>query len=74
MATPEFLRFLVSNEQDRAACEQWWREASREDKLAVWGVITRRYKDPRMKVMARFAQLTFCEMAEKGMRKLEEQE
>jgi hypothetical protein len=74
MIPPEFMRFIAGNEQDRAECEEWFREATHETKKDVWGVIQRPYRDPRMEVMARFAQLAFGEMIEKAIREQEEEE
>lgn len=57
------LRLIAANDQDRANLREWWREATDEDKLAVWGCIQHEFTDPVMEVMSRFAQLAFSEMA-----------
>lgn len=59
------LRLVSDNEQDRAMAEKWWRESSKEDKLAVLGKITQHYDDVAMELMSRFAQLAFSDMLEK---------
>lgn len=59
------LRITGDNDQDRAACETWWAETTASEKFAVWQVIVKKYDDPAMEVMSRFAQLMFCEMVEK---------
>jgi hypothetical protein len=69
----DFMKLVSGNEQDRAECEQWWRETTHEDKAAVWAVIQRRYRDPRMEVMARFAQMAFGMMIEQAIREQEGQ-
>ena len=59
------MHLICVNDQDRATCAEWWREATVEDKLAVWFAIQRHYDDPIMEIMSRFAQLAFGEMAER---------
>lgn len=59
------LRLTADNEQDRAECRRWWREASAEDKLRVWDAIQREYDDPVMEIVSRFAQLALAEVAER---------
>lgn len=56
---------ISDNEQDRAAAETWWLEASESAKLAVWLEIQKPHADPAAEVAARFAQLAFGEMVEK---------
>lgn len=63
MPDETLLRLIAANDQDREAVAEWWREATTEDKLAVWGCIQHTYTDPVMEVMSRFAQLAFSEMA-----------
>ena len=58
-------KLISDNEQDRAACHQWWREASDVDKLDIWNLIQKTYDDPAMEIMSRFAHLAFCDIAEK---------
>lgn len=65
MSHPLFCRIVSDNDQDLAACEQWWREASDNAKMQVLHCITRKYDDPAMEVMSRFAQLAFGQMAER---------
>lgn len=59
------LRIIGDNEQDRAMAEQWWKESSIEDTMRVWNQIQRKYPDPVMEIMSRFAQIAFGEMFEK---------
>lgn len=55
------------NDQDRAACDQWMREASYADKLAVWMRIQVPRVDPVDEIVTRFAQLAFGESLTRTM-------
>lgn len=57
-------KLIHDNEQDRAACREWWAAASVEEKCRVWDAIQRTYDDPVMEIVSRFAQLAFGEMVE----------
>jgi hypothetical protein len=58
-------KIISDNEQDRAACEQWWRDSSTADKILVWLEIQKPHKDTAKELVTRFAQLAFAEMVEK---------
>jgi len=59
-------RLISDNEQDRAECEQWFRETPDSVKIAFWmKVLQKHYDDPVMEVMSRFAALAFAEMWER---------
>lgn len=56
------MRLISDNDQDLAACQEWWMTASDEAKNTVWSIIQTHYNDPAMEVMSRFAQLAFTQM------------
>jgi hypothetical protein len=56
-------RVIANNDQDAAACREWWDEATLQDKIRVWECIQRHYDEPEMEIMSRFAQLAFGQMA-----------
>ncbi len=56
-------RIAAENDQDRAACREWWGDASLEAKRLVWEEIQKEQATPEAEIMSRFAQLAFAEMA-----------
>ena len=65
----DLMHLVSDNEQDRASCKEWWREATETEKLSVWARIQQSYTDPIDDIMSRFAQLAFAEMAEEMNRR-----
>jgi len=60
------LASLISdNEQDRAACAEWWANASLEAKQRVWDAIQIIHDDPAMEIVSCLAQVAFGAMVEK---------
>ena len=59
-----FERLVSDNEQDRANCREWWRQATPAAKMLVWDEIQKEHDDPVKEVVTRFAQLAFGEMME----------
>lgn len=57
------IRLQSDIDQDCAACDEWWRDATLEDKFKVWDAIQAKHNDPVMEVVSRFAQLAFSEAA-----------
>ena len=66
MTDLNLLRIISDVEQDQAACEKWWNEATDTEKLRVWNAIQTKFSDPAMEIVSRFAQLKFSEMMLKG--------
>lgn len=62
----DLLVIIGSNDQDRAACDTWWRNASDDFKIAVWDRIQTERADQVDEIVRRFAQLAFCEAAERN--------
>lgn len=60
------IRLIADNEQDKAACVEWWRESCPEVKAHIWNILQGNCWDvePEMQVIQRMAQLKFAEMAE----------
>lgn len=64
-----WLRVLSENEQDRAACDAWFRDTSDDVRVALWLAIQRMCDDENhvSQVIGRFAQLAFGEAAERNL-------
>ena len=55
-------RIISDNDQDRAACRQWFAEATEAAKMTVWMAMQLHHDDPVSEIVSRFAQLAFAEM------------
>ena len=73
MIPKEFQKIVSDNEQDRAAFEQWWREATVEDKDRVWKAIVRPRSDPVEEIITRMAQLLMGERIEKELEDIDKE-
>jgi hypothetical protein len=63
-------KLIHDNDQDRAACDTWMRNASPQDIAAVWNATQQSYKSGVMELMSRFAALA---LGEAMARKLEKE-
>lgn len=64
------LQLISDNEQDQADCDRWWAEASGVEKDAVWTLIQRLTRSDHsviVQLIARFAQLSFGQAAERAV-------
>lgn len=59
----ELLQIDADNDQDRAACDEWWRTTPAEQRLAVWNWLQQDFENPIEEVASRFAALAFGEAA-----------
>lgn len=67
-------RIIAANDQDERECDEWMRESSDAEKMNVWLLIQRKYDDPAMECMSRFAQLAFAQSLARVNRRDEPQE
>jgi len=65
-------RIESDQDQDQAMCDQWFREATTADLMAVWLRISKPYQDPVNEIMSRFAQLAFSEAVLKHRARFED--
>lgn len=62
MTNTDMLMILSVHELDEAGAMAWMQESSDADKLAVWMTIQKKYDDPLMELMSRFAQWGFTQL------------
>lgn len=74
MTDAEFTKLMHHFEQDEAAALHWWGQTVDGAHNLVWKCIQRRYADPVVEMMTRFAQLGFRHVAIAAERRRRDQE